>query len=261
MEPLRVYIGYDPREADAYRVAVDSILRHSSVPVLITPLHLERLELAGIVRRPRKWVPAGYSPNIYPAPPDHRKPIARVLWDEISEAPMSTEFAISRFAVPLLAHTGWAAFLDCDVVLMADIAELFALAEPDRAVMCVKHQWAQNGGFAPSGLKMDGQPQTLYHRKNWSSVMLFNCDHPANRVLDLATLNTSPGRDLHRFCWLDHEQPIGELPPAWNWLVGVTPRPADLKLAHFTLGGPWLPGWEPHVHDDLWLAAQAHLGP
>lgn len=248
MQPAKVYVGYDPREDWAYRVACASILRHATIPVSITPLKLGQLELAGLIRRPRRMVPAGYSPNTYQQP-DPAKPVHAVMWDEISQAPMSTEFAISRFLTPLLAQTGWAAFLDSDTVALADIAELFRLADDERAVMCVQQQ---HGSRQRS--KMDGQPQTSYVRKNWSSVMLFNCDHPANRGLDLALINTAPGRDLHRFCWLD-DRWIGELPPEWNWLVGVNARPPRVKLAHFTLGGPWLPGWVPHEHDDLWLAA------
>jgi hypothetical protein len=67
--------------------------------------------------------------------------------------------------------------------------------------------------------KMDGQFQTRYHRKNWSSVCLFNCDHPANKALTVDLVNSAPGRDLHAFSWLADDL-IGELPPEWNWLVG-----------------------------------------
>lgn len=254
MQIARVYVGYDPREDWAYRVACASIVRHATIPVQITPLRLERLELAGILRRPRRL----RCPDVEPGTLVTLEPnsaLRRVMWDDISQAPMSTEFAISRFATPLLAQSGWALFVDCDVVALGDVSELFAMADDEKAVMCVQHP-----PLAGTGQKMDSQVQTTYARKNWSSVMLFNCDHPANRGLNLSLLNTAPGRDLHRFCWLD-EQWLGELPAAWNWLVGVTARPDTPKLAHFTLGGPWLPGWVPHVYDDLWLAASQGLGP
>jgi len=101
---------------------------------------------------------------------------------------------------------------------------------------------------------MDGQPQTQYPRKNWSSVMLFDCDHPSNRRLNIDMINTLPGRDLHRFCWLRDDE-IGELDPEWNWLVGEQPKPENLGVAHFTLGGPWLPNWEEHPHDGIWKEA------
>lgn len=233
-----VYIGWDAREVGAYEVACASLLTRSSIPVQITPLRLRPLELAGLMRRPR-------------AVRNGR------MWDEISGAPMSTEFANSRFLTPLLAQTGWALFMDCDIVVLEDVAELFELVDDDFAVMCVQHPELTGQG---DGWKMDGQMQTDYARKNWSSVMLFNCDHPANRGLTLEKINGYPGRDLHRFCWLD-ERWIGALPAEWNWLVGVQARPAVPKLAHFTLGGPWLAGWEPHEHDDLWLAASADCRP
>lgn len=137
------------------------------------------------------------------------------LYDLPSNAPCSTEFAISRFLVPILCQQGWALFVDCDVVFLGDVAELFALADPSKAVMVVKH-----APLVEVGTKMDGQAQVGYTRKNWSSVMLFNCDHPANRRLSLADVNERPGRDLHALYWL-HDEEIGALPAAWNWLVNV----------------------------------------
>lgn len=250
--PLKVYIGWDPREVDAYEVAVRSIQRHAGQAVQITPLMLKQLELHGLMRRPLRRIPRGRGMIVREGRIERRVITGAQslqMWDEISDAPMSTEFANSRFLTPLLAQTGWAAFLDCDVVAMGDIAEVFEHADPDKAVMCVQH-----GKLEETGTKMDGQIQTAYKRKNWSSVMLFNCDHPKNRGLTLDLINGKPGRDLHRFCWLDDED-IGALPGEWNWLVNVQPRPASPKLAHFTLGGPWLPGWERQPHDDIWLGA------
>lgn len=230
-EPFRVFMGWDKREPEAYTVAKRSLYRRSSWPVTVTPLMLSQLELNGLIRRPHTTLPGGQ------------------MWDEISGAPMATEFANSRFITPILAQTGWALFVDCDVVFLGDVAELFALADPDKAVMCVKHRH-----FEASDTKMDGQMQTIYKRKNWSSVMLFNCDHPANLGLTLDLINSKPGRDLHGFSWLE-DRDIGELPAEWNWLVNVTTRPKNPKLAHFTLGGPWLPNWKRQPHDDIWLGA------
>lgn len=247
-----VYLGWDPREDAAYRVAYESILRHSSIPVRITPLRLAQLEHVGIVRRPRSRLTKGKQAIISEGRIERRIVTAAqrgTLWDHVSNAPMSTEFACSRFSVPLLAQSGWAIFSDCDVVVRGDIAEILAEADPQYAVQVVKH-----GALDETGTKMDGQQQIPYSRKNWSSFMLFNCDHLSNRFLTLDLLNKTPGRDLHRFCWLqDHE--IGALPRAWNWLVGVQPCPPDWKLAHFTLGGPWLPGWSVREHDHIWLSA------
>mgnify|MGYP001059119390 CR=1 FL=1 len=229
-DPLKVYIGYDRREHDCYEVARHSLLKRASVPVCVTPIELERNEMWGLMRRPREYKDGQ-------------------MYDTRSNAPMSTEFAISRFLTPLLAQKGWALFVDSDVVFHADVAELFAIADPQYAVMCVKHQHTP-----VSVTKMDGQAQTIYARKNWSSVMLFNCEHPANFGLGLAMLNQRPGRDLHRFCWLFDEH-IGALPAEWNWLVGEQPRPAQPKIAHYTLGGAWFQDWQGGEYDDEWKAA------
>jgi hypothetical protein len=127
------------------------------------------------------------------------------------------------------------------------VAKLFDYGCENKAVQVVKHV------YEPSALwKMDGQANRPYARKNWSSVMLFNCDHPANRRLSLHDINSRPGRDLHAFYWL-HDDEIGLIPREWNWLVGEQDMPLEPKLAHFTLGGPFVPGWMPRAHDDIWL--------
>lgn len=209
---FHVYIGYDSREPESYEVARKSLIKHASIPVHITPLSAVRLAESGLLRRPTDTRGQRY--------------------DIPSNAPASTEFAISRFLVPILAQVGWAMFCDSDVVFLGDVAELRGLADDRYAIQVVKHV-AQND---PS-MKMDGQANLLYWRKNWSSVMLFNCNHPANRRLSLYDVQERPGRDLHGFYWLaDHE--IGELPAEWNWLVGLQPEPAKPRIAHFTLGTP-----------------------
>lgn len=228
---MKCYIGYDERERAAYRVAWHSLKAWSGVEA--TPLDIRKLEACGLLRRPT----------------DTR---GKQIYDLPSNAPCSTEFAISRFLVPILAQSGWALFTDADVVFQADVRELFALADPRYAVMCVKHE--QKGG----GTKMDGQAQLSYPRKNWSSVMLFNCDHPANKRLSLDDVNFRRGFDLHQFYWL-HDSEIGELPPEWNWLVGVQPEPRNAKIAHFTLGGPFTPGWDGGPFDGIWINEHTRL--
>jgi hypothetical protein len=225
---VKVYLGYDAREAAAYDVAKSSLLRRASRPVALTPLNSTRLAESGLLRRPTD--------------------LRGQRYDILSNAPASTDFAISRFLVPLLAQTGWALFTDSDVVFLADVAELFALADPTFAVMCVQHTDAHS-----TATKMDNQVQTIYPRKNWSSVMLFNCDHPANRRLSLTDVQERRGFDLHSLYWLNDAE-IGALPVEWNWLVGVQPKPEKPKIAHFTLGGPFIPDWHGAEHDELWLA-------
>lgn len=224
---MKVYLGWDAREQEAYRVAEKTLLSTSGCTP--EPLNEERLAAVGLLRRSV----------------DRR---GGLFYDLPSNAHASTEFAVSRFLVPILCQQGWALFADCDVVFLEDVRALMALADPSKAVQVVKHHHQQDG------VKMDGQPQVSYSRKNWSSVMLINCDHPANRRLTLQDVNERPGRDLHAFYWL-HDDEIGSLPAQWNWLVGVQEKPADPCIAHFTLGGPWIPDREPQQHDDLWMSA------
>lgn len=218
---MRIFIGYDPAEDAAYNAAVKSLHRVSDLAP--EPLCEERLRASGL----------------YTRTVDKRGQ----MYDLPSNAPCSTEFATSRFLTPLLCQTGWALFVDCDVIFMAD--PLTIELDNSKAVMVVKHN------HQGQGTKMGGMVQTNYSRKNWSSVMLFNCDHPANKRLSLRDVNERPGRDLHAFYWL-HDDEIGELPPVWNWLVNVQEKPDNPRIAHFTLGGPWIDGWKPAPHDNLW---------
>lgn len=223
-----VWIGYDPREQDAFEVAVASLRAKSKTEVDTFAVSLEVLQERGLYQRKTERRDGK-------------------LWDVISDAPMSTEFAISRFFVPYLAEPyDWAVFMDCDVMLRADIDELFALADPHKAVQVVKHDHRPT-----EGTKMDGQPQTSYPRKNWSSVMLWNVHHPANFGLTVAKLNAWAGRCLHGFEWL-LDQFIGELPAEWNHLVGVEPESPDAKLVHFTLGIPSMEGYANCEHAPEW---------
>jgi hypothetical protein len=226
---LPVYIGYDSREPQSYQVAERSLRRHASQPLLVTPLILTKLAEGGLLRRPQD--------------------LRGQRYDILSNAAASTEFAISRFLVPLLAQTGWALFVDSDVVFMGDVAELFRVADSKYAVQVVKHD------YQPADAnKMDGQRNLAYGRKNWSSVILWNCDHPANKRLSLSDVQERRGLDLHQFYWLN-EAEIGHLPREWNWLVEVQEKPPAPKIAHFTLGTP-----EVGVmgeYSDLWLKESA----
>jgi len=173
------------------------------------------------------------------------------LWDVISDAPMSTEFSISRFLVPAVARSGLALFCDSDVIFRNNVARLFELANTGKAVYCVKHNH-----HPPDQMKMDHQIQTRYSRKNWSSVMIFDCDHPANKRLTTQMVNTKPGRDLHQFCWL-HDNEIGELPAKWNYLVGYDQIEGEPSLVHFTNGLPDMEGYRNQEYADEWLAMRA----
>jgi hypothetical protein len=229
---MRVFMGFDEREKIAYDVACRSLRRFWDIDP--TPLDAEQLAANGLLRRAQ----------------DRRGRI----WDLPSNAPCSTDFAISRFLTPILAQTGYALFVDCDVVFLDDPRKMLIEADATKAVQVVKH-----GNGHKSGLKMDSQEQTLYPHKNESSVCLYNCDHPANRRLSLQDINERPGRDLHSFYWLADSE-IGELSPDWNWLVGCSPKPERPRIAHFTLGGPFTAGWAGAEHDEIWHeAARANL--
>ena len=211
---MQVFIGYDQREREAYRVCERSLLKQASQALNVHALDLHTLREQDLYTRPHEYRDG-------------------LLWDVISDKPMSTEFSLSRFLVPhLMGYAGWALYVDCDFLFRADVAELFALAEPAYAVMVVKHHY-----IVPNGRKMDGQVNRAYARKNWSSLMLFNCGHPHNRRLSLSYVNARPRDELHGFAWL-HDWEIGALPFEWNWL--------DLKprAVHFTHGTPSMAGYE-----------------
>ncbi len=231
-EKWSIYVGFDTREAAAFAVARSSFRRHMTRPVPIYGLVLDELRERGLYRRPTE-----------------RR--GQQLWDSISAAPMSTEFAISRFLTPILAKTGLALFTDGDVLVRRNVRDLFLNADRSKAVLCVKHVHAPS-----TSVKMDGQIQTAYPRKNWSSVVLFNCDHPANARLTVELVNSAPGRDLHRFCWLNDDE-IGDLKVEWNWLVGHSQPIGSPAIVHFTDGFPLMSGYEEQPYAQEWREALA----
>lgn len=239
---MRVFIGFDPRPAEvaAFAVTRNSLLRHIPRDWIVTGLILERLQKADIYTRPTQTIINS----------DGRRQLVDVLSkrDDYDGA-ISTEHAIARFLIPCLRWGyNWSLFMDGDMLVRSDLAPLAATLNSDYAVYCVKHD------HRPSNMvKMDGQKQTNYDRKNWSSFMVFNCEHPSNRKLTLDLVNTLPGRDLHRFCWLEDSE-IGELDPAWNWLVGHSDPSIDPKIVHFTSGVPSMPGYENVAFADEWRA-------
>jgi lipopolysaccharide biosynthesis glycosyltransferase len=231
-----IWIGFDPREAVAFSVCKYSIMKRMTRPLPVRGIVLDDVQARGLYTRPveRRVYEDGSSG----------------LWDPISDHSMSTEFAISRFLTPHLAGgKGWAVFMDSDFLARDNLTKLFQVLDPNFAVMCVKHNHQPK-----NAVKMDGQPQTRYSRKNWSSLTAYNCDHPANRALTLELINSVPGRDLHAFCWLEDDSLIGELEPKWNYLVGHTKLadPDNAALVHFTDGFPLMPGYENVEFADEW---------
>jgi len=213
-----VYIGWDSREDIAYQVAKHSIEKFNR-DVKIVPLRQQELRDAGLYQR------------------------------EVDQL-ASTEFTFTRFLVPYLnKYQGWAVFVDCDFLYTDDISKLFDAADPDKAVQVVQHDYTPK-----ESVKMDGQHQHQYPRKNWSSMILFNCAHPKNQALSLENVNSQSGAWLHRFQWLNDDD-IGSVSHEWNWLEGWYSEPKDgsPKAIHFTSGGPWFSDYQHVEYADLWL--------
>lgn len=200
MEVIRVFIGFDPRETVACNVLAHSIQARASQPVAIAPLALSQLR--GVLTR-------------------ERHPL------------QSTDFSFSRFLTPFLSgYGGWSVFMDCDMLMLEDIAKLMALRDERYAVMVVKHNHVPR-----ESRKFLGEPQSKYEKKNWSSVMLFN--NARCRALTRDYVNSASGLELHQFKWLADDALIGALPARWNHLVGYDAPRADAALVHYTLGGPY----------------------
>jgi hypothetical protein len=210
---IRIFIGFDERETVAWHVLTHSILARSSMPVSFIPLALNNLK--GVFTRPR-------------------------------EALQSTDFSFSRFLTPYLSgYEGWSLFMDCDMLVRRDIAELWALRDERYAVMCVKHDHQPK-----EAVKFLNQPQTPYNKKNWSSVMLFN--NAKCGALTLEFVNTASGLQLHQFKWLVDDGLIGALPPSWNHLVGYSAPMDDAANVHYTLGGPYFDEYRGCEHAQAW---------
>jgi lipopolysaccharide biosynthesis glycosyltransferase len=212
---IRITIGYDEREAVAYHTFCQSIIDKSSQPVSFTPLVLSAL--------------SGYA-------------------EKHNDG--SNAFIYSRFLTPFLfGFQGWAIFADGDMICRDDIAKLWALRDESKAVMCAKHEYKTKAQD-----KYLGNKNQDYPRKNWSSVVLWNCGHPDNRILTPEFVQEQTGAILHRFTWLKDEQ-VGEIPKEWNWLTTEYPDNYDAKLLHYTLGTPCFKDYWSSDMADEWHSA------
>lgn len=234
---INIYIGYDQREKEAYEVCKYSILKHCPEANII-PLNHKDLRKKGLFTREWKIKSDGGFEDVR----DGR--------------PFSTEFAFTRFLVPHIQKEGWALFIDSDMVFTADIKELFALADDSKATMVVKHDYSYSTNV--EAVKMDGCKQERYFRKNWSSLILWNCSHPANKALTLEHVNFMSGSWLHAFSWLKDEE-IGELPQEWNWLEGHSNKSIAPKNIHYTRGGPWFKDYKNVEYAKDWLAEYGEM--
>ena len=212
---ITLVVGFDQREAVAYHTFCQSVLEKASLPVQVIPLAENTL--------------AGYRET---------------------HSDGSNKFIYSRFLTPYLNDfSGWAIFADGDMVCQTDIKELWDLRDESKALLVVKHNYQTKAHTKYLGNKNENYP-----RKNWSSLILWNCAHPAHRQLTPEFVQKQSGAYLHRFSWLPDQQ-IGELPKTWNWLAIEYDNNPEAKLIHYTLGTPCFKEYAKTSMAELWHAS------
>ncbi len=213
LEKINLVVGFDQREAIAYHVFCQSVIEYSTMPIQFIPLRLN----------PEKI--------------------------DIGQRDGSNAFAFSRFLTPYLMNfQGWAIFADGDMICKADIAKLWNLRDSKKAVQVVKHDYKTKHLKKYLGNKNENYP-----RKNWSSLILWNCSHPKNKLLTPGFINDKAGSYLHRFSWLDDEE-IGELNSEWNWLAIEYEDNPGANIIHYTLGTPCFKEYESSAMSNYWHA-------
>ena len=214
VKSIKLVVGFDQRESVAYHTFCQSIIEHASAPLTFIPLAINSL-----------------------------KEYKEVHVDG------SNDFIYSRFLTPYLNNfEGWAIFADGDMICQADIKELWNLRDESKALLVVKHNYETKVSKKYLGNKNENYP-----RKNWSSVILWNCSHPKHRILTPEFIAKQPGSYLHRFSWLD-DSDIGELPKEWNWLAIEYPENKNAKLIHYTLGTPCFKEYKDSEMASIWYS-------
>jgi lipopolysaccharide biosynthesis glycosyltransferase len=223
VDKLNIFVGYDGVvEPVAFHVFCQSVIEKATIPVSFTPLALNTLK--------------GYTET-------HKDG--------------SNAFIYSRFLVPYLCdYKGYALFVDGDMLCRTDIKELMDTIDPLAAVSVVKHDYKTK-----NPVKYLGHKNEDYPRKNWSSVMVWNCEHFKNKQLTPEMIMNSTGKELHRFKWLDNEfiNLIGEIPKSWNWLVGEYDYYDKANLVHFTIGTPCFADYKDCDYADEWWQTYNNL--
>ncbi len=212
-EKITIVVGFDQREAIAYHTFTQSIIEKSSLPVFFIPLALNALKGFKETHKDR-----------------------------------SNDFIYSRFLTPYLNNfEGWAIFADGDMICQSDIRELWDLRDESKALLVVKHDY-----LTKANRKYLGNINENYPRKNWSSLILWNCAHPKHSILTPNFISNQSGQFLHRFSWLD-DSDIGDLPKEWNWLALEYPINNSAKIIHYTLGTPCFKDYRDTDMSDIWL--------
>lgn len=201
-DPIRICIGFDPRETVAYHVLVQSLLAHASRPLAITPVMLA--QLGAVFTRPRDPL-------------------------------QSTDFAFARFLTPWLgAYAGWSLFMDCDMLAEADIAELWALRDPRFAVQVVKLAWCGDADGAEAALAhcLAAQPQHALAHQRRAYLLLARGDYANGWREHLWRIVASTGEAYLR----DPRLPDRLLPSPLTWGAGPLGGRRLLVLAEEGLG-------------------------
>jgi hypothetical protein len=219
VETVKLFYGFDPREAVGAHVFLQSVLQNTSSPVEAIALTPQIGKAMGI------------------------------------ESEGTNSFGKLRFAIPALCdYKGYAIFMDgADQLLRADIAELWALRNGWEAVQVVKHEYSTRFPRKYVGTDLEADNKD-YERKNWSSVVIWNCAHYMNQVLTPGYVAKQSSQFLHRFQWLPDER-IGDLPAEWNVLISEQLSGLSTKVAHFTCGGPFFTHYANADHANEWRAA------
>jgi len=245
-QEIHVFIGYDPREQDAYDVCCHTIKEETNY----YKVHLHKIDHLDLRKKDlfwRKW-------SI-----DEKGQ----YWDELDAKPFSTEFSFTRFLVPEMCKqekikSQFVLYIDCDFMFRRGLDKLFDHIESidkksrdAKALFCVPFDDKNFIKVNTSKLKMDGKLQTMYPRKFWSSFTLWNLHHPKTKMMDVERVNLSKGKDLHSFEWIEDNE-IEAVSPAWNYISGISDKYTIPFAVHFSEGGPWHQGKQDVPYADEW---------
>ena len=188
-----IVVGFDQKEAVAYHTFTQSVIEKSSMPMRFMPLSIGSL----------------------------------TNYKEVHKDG-SNDFIYSRFLVPyLMKFKGWAIYADGDMVCLKDIKKLWDLRDDKFAVQLVKHDYKTK-----IKTKYWGNKNEDYPRKNWSSLILWNCEHQAHKKLTPEFIQKQTGAFLHRFSWIKEKK--------------------DINLIHYTIGTPCFEEYQNESLSSFW---------